>query len=449
MYEIVTAHKLFSGDVAIWEYAIKHDPCIPRKWPAYVLGSSWHLLGRLALELVEIDPSKRPGATEVSMKLGIIRRRSRCNKTSTEGSTGDQVPEIFTPIFTPIYSQGSPGSGIGCYDLKVVTDRAFEFDYLHSGTADHLVLYRPGTGTIWILRNDNGDFSPVYREGSPGAGIGGYDLKSLGDRVFAFDYEHSGKLDYLVLYRPESGTIWILRNNNGDFSPVYQQGAPGDGIGGYDLRSLDDKIFAFDYEHTGKLDHLVLYRPGSGRIFIIGQDHRQFKPVYQQLSSGIGGYDLKSRSDRAFAFDYSHTGKLDHIVLYRPGAEVLYILQNTDGLFTSIYCQTIRTSGGVDGDRLWSLRHLVFPYDYDGSGKADHLVLYWPGTGVISILKHCDGYFTPVDGQGAALGDGIGGYDLKSASDRIFPFTHFPNGTASQLCLYRPGTGTFWILRRF
>ena len=447
VYEVVTAHKLFSGDVAVWEYATRHDPYIPRKWPAYVLGSSWHLLGRLALELVETDPSKRPGATEVSMKLEKIRRRSSYNETSTEGSTGDQVPEVFTPVFTPIYRQGSPGSGIGCYDLKMVTDRVFEFDYLHSGRADHLVLYRPGTGTIWILRNDSGDFSPVYRQGSPGAGIGGYDLKSLEDRVFAFDYEHSGKLDYLVLYRPESGTIWILRNNNGEFTPIYQQGTPGDGIGGYDLRSLDDKIFAFDYEHSGKLDHLVLYRPGSGRIFIIGQHHGQFKPVYQQVSSGIGGYDLKSRSDRAFAFDYSHTGKLDHIVLYRHSAEVLYILRNTDGLFTSIYCQN-ETSGGVGGSRLGSVPRHVFPYDYEGSGKADHLVLYWPGTGVILILKHCNDCFTPVYGQGE-FGHGIGGYDLKSSNDRIFPFAYFPKGSASQLCLYRPGTGTFWILRRF
>jgi hypothetical protein len=55
-------------------------------------------------------------------------------------------------------------------------------------------------------------FSPVYREGDPGKGIGGYDLKSPNDLAFAFDYDHSGKLDHLVLYRPGTGTIWILKN---------------------------------------------------------------------------------------------------------------------------------------------------------------------------------------------------------------------------------------------
>jgi len=48
--------------------------------------------------------------------------------------------------------------------------------------------------------------------GRPGSGIGGYDLASPADRVFAFDYTSSGKLDHLVLYRPGTGTIWILQN---------------------------------------------------------------------------------------------------------------------------------------------------------------------------------------------------------------------------------------------
>ena len=54
-------------------------------------------------------------------------------------------------------------------------------------------------------------FTPVYHQGDPGSGIGGYDLRSPADRVFAFDYDGSGKLDHLALYRPGTGTIWILK----------------------------------------------------------------------------------------------------------------------------------------------------------------------------------------------------------------------------------------------
>ena len=463
IYEVVTAHKLFSGDVAVWEYATKGHPLVPRMWPDCDLGSSLHSLGRVASELLEIEPSKRPNATEVAKQVEIILRSGRSketsvghqsnkpadpahgipyNETPTASSTGDEVPRLFEPVFTHIYAQGDPGSGIGGYDLKSATDRIFEFDYLHSGTPDHLVLYRPGTGTISIVRNNNGDFGPVDQHPAYGTGIGGYDLKSPADRIIAFDYEHSGKLDYLVLYRPGTGIISIVRNNNGDFGPVDQHPVYGTGIGGYDLRSPADRIFAFDYEHNGKLDHLVLYRPGAGMIVIIRQDNGQFKSVYQQVSSGIGGYDLKSSSDRALAFDYSHTGKLDHVLLYRPGTGVLYILQNSYGLFTSVFCQS-EAYGGIG-----KVPEYMFPYDYDGSRKTDHLVFYWPGTGVISILKNNDGSFTPVYGY-AEPGNGIGRYDLKSRSDRMFPFAYFPKGTASQLCLYRPGTGTFWILRRF
>ena len=111
--------------------------------------------------------------------------------------------------------------GIGGYDLRSTIDQAFAFDYDGSGKLDHPALYRPGTGTMWILKNSGGQFSPVYAQGDPGNGIGGYDLKSAADRAFAFDYDGSGKLDHLALYRPGTGTIWILKNSGGQFSPVY------------------------------------------------------------------------------------------------------------------------------------------------------------------------------------------------------------------------------------
>ncbi|MFE7077408.1 hypothetical protein ACFU96_45760, partial [Streptomyces sp. NPDC057620] len=48
------------------------------------------------------------------------------------------------------------------------------------------------------------------------------DMMEPADRAFAFDYDHSGKLDHLVLYRPGIGTISIVRNGAGVFRPVYQ-----------------------------------------------------------------------------------------------------------------------------------------------------------------------------------------------------------------------------------
>ncbi|KAJ6118708.1 hypothetical protein N7471_013328 [Penicillium samsonianum] len=351
--------------------------------------------------------------------------------------------------FQPVYQQGDPGNGIGDYDLRSRADQVFAFDYNHSGKLDHLALYRPGTGTIWILKkNIDGVFYPVYHQGDPGDGIGGYDLKSSADRAFAFDYDHSGKLDHLVLYRPGTGTIWILKNTDGVFHSVYHQGDPGKGIGGYDLKSSADQVFAFDYDHSGKLDHLALYRPGTGTIWILRNRDGVFHPIYQEgdPGKGIGGYDLKSSADRVFAFDYDHSGKLDHLALYRPGTGTIWILRNRDGVFHPIY-QEGDPGKGIGGYDLKSSADRVFAFDYDHSGKLDHLALYRPGTGTIWILKNGNGGFHPIYREGDP-GKGIGGYDLKSSADRVFAFDYDHSGKLDYLSLYRPGTGTIWILRR-
>ncbi len=245
--------------------------------------------------------------------------------------TGTIVPSPFvTSPFVPVYAMGSPGTGIGGYDLGDPADRAFALDYNSNGKLDHLVLYRPGTGTMWIMRNSGGVFAPVYAMGSPGTGIGGYDLGDPADRAFAFDYNSSGKLDHLVLYRPGTGTLWIMRNNSGVFTPVYAMGSPGTGIGGYDLGDPADRAFAFDYNSSGKLDHLVLYRPNKGTMWILRNSGGTFAPIFDEGSPGvgIGGYDLGDPADRALAFDYNSSGKLDHLVLYRPGMGTIWILMN-------------------------------------------------------------------------------------------------------------------------
>jgi Zn-dependent metalloprotease len=99
-------------------------------------------------------------------------------------------------------------------DSRLSTTASFvEFAKL---TADNAVrLYgqaeQDAVIAAWATVGIRLQFSPVYAQGDPGSGIGGYDLRSPADRVFAFDYDGSGKLDHLALYRPGTGTIWILK----------------------------------------------------------------------------------------------------------------------------------------------------------------------------------------------------------------------------------------------
>jgi hypothetical protein len=139
---------------------------------------------------------------------------------------------------------------IGGYDLLDAADRIIPFDYDGSGRLDHLLLYRPGQGTVYILRNDAGTFTPVFAEGAPGIGIGTYDLAEPADRIIPFDYGSSGRLDHLLLYRPGGGAVYILRNDAGVFTPVFAVSDPGNGIGTYDLADPADR------DHSLRLQQL-------------------------------------------------------------------------------------------------------------------------------------------------------------------------------------------------
>ncbi|EGO00535.1 hypothetical protein SERLA73DRAFT_178372 [Serpula lacrymans var. lacrymans S7.3] len=355
--------------------------------------------------------------------------------------------------FTPVYQSGS---GIGGFNLLSPADISFAFDYDHSGRLDHIVLYQPGAGTIWILKRDGAIFSAVYAQGAPGNGIGGYDLASTADRVFAFDYDHSGKLDHLVLYRPSTGIVWILKNDKGVFSPVFQSNT---GIGGFNLLSPDDRALAFDYDHSGKLDHLLFYQPGAGTAWILKNVKGVFSAVYAQGApgNGIGGYDLGSTADRIIAFDYEHCEKLDHLVLYRPNTGIVWILKNDKGTFSPVYS----SNSGIGGFNLLSPNDHAFAFDYNKDHKLDHLTFYQPGAGTIWILKNDKGVFSPVYAQGAP-GVGIGGYDLASTADRVYAYDYGDaepgsksgkddgkkhHGGNDHLVLYRPNTGIIWILK--
>jgi hypothetical protein len=345
--------------------------------------------------------------------------------------------------------------GIGGYRLLSTADRMFAFDFDHSGKANHLAVYRPGAGQVWILKNEAGTFSPVFAEGDGmsgiGLGIGGYNLHSPADQAFAFDFDHSGKLDHIVLYRPGTGAIYILKNVGGTFTPVYAQGDLGAGIGGYNLRSTADRAFAFDFDHSGKLDHIALYRPGTGIFWILKNSGGVFTPVFAEgvpdatIGMGIGGYNLHLPADQAFAFDFDHSGLLDYLVLYRPGTGAIYILRNTGGMFAPVYAQGDQ-GNGIGGYALRSAADRALALDYERSGKLDHIALYRPGTGAISIVRNAGGVFTPMMAE-AEPGNGIGGFNLRSPVDRAIAFDFEHSGKADHLLFYRPGKGAVRIMR--
>jgi hypothetical protein len=346
-----------------------------------------------------------------------------------------------TDLLTTFRAYNNSATGIGSYDLAETRDQVVPFDYDHSGKLDHLVAYRPGTGIVHLVKHNADDtYTTIFASTD---GIGGYNLLSEADRIVPFDYDHSGKLDHLLLYRPGSRIAWVLEHGAGNtFTAVYHTST--EGIGTWDLADERDQLLPYDYDHSGKLDHLLLYRPGTGWVAIVKHGAgNSFSKVFAS-TTGIGGYNLASTADRIVAFDYDHSSKPDHLVLYRPGSRTVWIVKHGAGnTFTAVYHTSTDGIGGYD---LASTADQILPFDYDYSGKLDHLVLYRPASRIVWVVKHGAGdTFTALYHTNT---DGIGGYDLASTADRIVAFDRDHSGGPNHLFLYRPGSRIAWVVGR-
>ena len=78
------------------------------------------------------------------------------------------------------------------------------------------MLFRPGAGIIWVVANSGNNFWMVFYSG--GGGIGGYNLTANNDQIITFDYNGDGLMDHILLYRPGTGICWIEQNVGGVFS---------------------------------------------------------------------------------------------------------------------------------------------------------------------------------------------------------------------------------------
>src|SRR5262249_35601559 len=162
--------------------------------------------------------------------------------------------------------------------------------------------------------------------------------------------------------------------------------------------------FAFDFDSSGKLDHLVFYHPK--------QDSTKQKAIYIIKSNGdetftdrysgdsVGEFNLTAHQIvRGFSFDFDSSGKRDHLVFYCPGEQIAYIFKsNGDGTFTQRYPTSANPVGtGIGGYNLTSSSDQGFAFDYEGTGKLNYLVFFRPTRGASSIIKsNGDGTFSAV-----------------------------------------------------
>lgn len=280
--------------------------------------------------------------------------------------------------------------GCGNYNVESHLDRATTFGYDSSGHLARVLFYRPGQGIISIQKANNpGNW--LNRKGNmritgskwdlkfvSDKGIGGYDILSERESVFAFDYNHSGKSDHLVFYRPGSGIIYVVRREGTDFVTVFR--SQDTGIAYFDLCSEDDQAFALDWESNGKMDHIVIYRSGTGILWMLVNLNSKLIYFYQYPAGGADGtWDLSDKNDRCIAFDWNRSGKLDSLLFYRPGkGKCAIFTRDANGRPKLVLNQLVEVRG-VAGHGLDSKDDRIFPFDADGVGTPDDMVIHRSG----------------------------------------------------------------------
>lgn len=280
-----------------------------------------------------------------------------------------------------VYFQGAPGKGIGGFALDKPTDRIVAIDFTGNGCLDHLLCYSPGSGTAQVVANQGGGvFATVATFDK---GFDQFPLTDLNDRVIAFDWTGHGRADHLLCYRPGGKLVTVLQRTGTTFVCAKSFTS---GIGGWDLADPSDQVTAYDYAGTGCLDHVVVYRPGWGGVAIM--EHRSddtFAPVLWQgpPGDGIGGFILSDPADRIIAYDFAGTGKLDHLFCYRPGAGIVRILARKPATaeFDAVY------SGlGYEGYDFAEQSDVPVPFDPAGTGTLSGLLLCRPDQDIVWVV---------------------------------------------------------------
>ena len=248
-----------------------------------------------------------------------------------------------------------------------------------------LYLCIPG-GANHLFRNlRNGTFADVTSK----AGVSG----TGSDLSAAFaDYDHSG---HASLFVAGLGGVKVYHNNgDGTFTEVTEKSGiknkPGE---------LASSVLLFDAEGSGSLDLLVtiytdLSIPPTKPSFLFPNDfssanshlyHNQGDGTFREISSTAGLGENPGRTRKALAADFTHSGRLD-LLLLRDNKPPAFFVNQGKGTFE---------------DHTWAAGRENWKYayvdgqtaDFDHDGKMD--VALWSTIGNEVLINQSDGKFEP------------------------------------------------------
>lgn len=241
----------------------------------------------------------------------------------------------LTPLFSS--SQGLPlddGTFFAVNQYSnMITDNYNEvggmhllaYDLMGNGHQSYLIAYAPGTGQWWCF--GPGSIANTWHFiSSNNSGIGGYDLKSVYDKIITFEINGNGPRTALICYRPGAGIIYVLQNQptsqtNPLFVNVFKSSTGIGGTNGFDLSNTMDQIIAVDDQPSTGNQDLMCYRPGGTGyfVYITHQSNSTAYNVAYWTHYGFPNFTFSNPQDRIIPYDINKDGTQDYMFCYSPG----------------------------------------------------------------------------------------------------------------------------------